>query len=362
MDAQPASPTHPAGSPLARLYADPHRFDFFQAVRLLYRAEGFSGLPTAANPGPVRFATPASLAFPASEIDALSPPREDRRQSRMTVNFMGLTGPMGVLPRHYTERLIARQQARDHAGQDFFDLFNHRVIHLFWQAWAKYRPEVGREIGQDAAQRRSALDYVHHLVGMGTPTLHRRLRPAARGDTGTRRLPGAALGYFSGLISQRPHGQGSLSQVVSLVVGAPVTVEGCHGSFKAIPERDRTRLGRQATRLGDGLVLGRRAWDRQTTLLVRVGPLDRERFAGLLPRAGLLGDLVELVRFLTGLATDLRFRLEVRADAVPPLALGRRDAQGPQLGWNTWLAGRRSRAAADEPAFHFSAMGDESWR
>lgn len=348
----------PPDSPIARLYADPWRFGFFQAVRLVYRAERFNAVPTAANPGPLRFATPASLSFPASELDELEAPDEARRQARMTVNFLGLTGPMGVLPRHYTEWMIARRQVRDPAAQDFFDLFNHRLVTLFWQAWAKYRPEIGREFGTG----RSALQYVHHIVGMGTPELHKRLYPKPGHAVGARRLPSAALGYFSGLISQRPHGQGSLSQVVSLVVGAPVTVEGCYGSFKAVPERDRSRLGRRAHRLGDGLMLGRRFWDRQTTLLLRVGPLDRDRFAELLPRAGLLGDLVELVRFLTGLALDLRFKFEVRAEAVPRLALGRRDRHGPQLGWNTWLAGRRERRPADESEFHFSAMGEESWR
>lgn len=356
IEAAPAA-APPAGSPLARLLDQPQQFGFFQAVRLLDLAQGLNPpTPAGGRTGGVRFRTPASLAFPPSEVHSLEPAADAPGRLEMTVNFLGLTGPSGALPRHYTEWLIGRAHARDRAAQAFFDLFNHRLLTLFWQAWAKYRPEVGHESGH----RRGALDYVHHLVGMGTPELSKRLQPAGV-KPGERRLPGAALAYFSGLISQRPHGQGALEQVVSTVVGARVSVVGCHGTFQAIPLRDRTRLGTRNARLGDGLVLGRRVFDRQTALLLRVGPLSAKRFARLLPRGHLLGELVELVRFLTGLSIDLRVKLQLEDASVSRPELGRRDAHGPQLGWNTWLAGPRRRARADEPEFHFSAMGEQSW-
>jgi type VI secretion system protein ImpH len=81
----------------------------------------------------------------------------------------------------------------------------------------------------------------------------------------------------------------------------------------------------------------------------------------LLPRGARLGDTVELSRFLTGLALDLHIRLSLRADQVPPLRLGARDADRPQLGWNTWLGGRRDPRPANDCEFHFSAMGGQSW-
>ena len=71
--------------------------------------------------------------------------------------------------------------------------------------------------------------------------------------------------------------------------------------------------------------------------------------------------MIELVRFLTGLALDLRVRLLLRAEDVPPLRLGARGGDRPQLGWNTWLRGRRDRRPADDCEFHFSAMGGPTW-
>ena len=68
----------------------------------------------------------------------------------MMVNFMGLTGPAGVLPLYYTELIIGNGCAAERSTRcaSFFDIFNHRMISLFYQAWEKYRsrwPTSGTE-------------------------------------------------------------------------------------------------------------------------------------------------------------------------------------------------------------------------
>ena len=56
----------------------------------------------------------------------------------MTMTFMGLTGPSGVLPRHYTDMMMRQQRegrgADRYALRDWLDLFNHRFISLFFRA------------------------------------------------------------------------------------------------------------------------------------------------------------------------------------------------------------------------------------
>lgn len=346
-------PMRPA---MERLHGDPTRFGFFQAVRLLYGANGFDGRGSGARPGPLRFTTPASLAFPPSELHSITR-TQGNAATRVSVTFMGLTGPSGVLPANYTEWLIARKAARDSSAQDFLDIFNHRLLALFWLAWAKHRPEIGRQFGFHNA----VLRYMDHIVGLGTPALQARLHPKRGQSAALRPLPGAAITYFSGLISQRPHGERSIAQVVAAVVGASVTSTGCLGTWQPIPRNARTRLQRRGHRIGQDAVLGERYWDRQTTLQLTIGPLDSAAFHALLPRSHQLRDLMELVRFLTGLALDLRIRLSLRADAIPPLHLGARDERRPQLGWNTWLGGRRYPRPANDSEFHFSAMGGQSW-
>lgn len=348
-----------AGDPMQpaveRLYREPGRFGFFQAVRLLYGIHGFDGRGSGARPGPLRFTTPASLSFPTSELHAIA---QSDAATRVCINFLGMTGPSGVLPHNYTELLIARQQVqRDQSAQEFLDLFNHRLAALFWLAWAKHRPEIGRQFGF----HNSVLRYLEYVVGMGTPALQARMHPNKRGAMPAKPLPSAAMTYFSGLIAQRPHGERAIAQVVSAVVDAPVQASGCLGTWQDIAPDARTRLGRDGNRLGHGCVLGSRYWDRQTTLRLTIGPVRRGKFNALLPRGARLGDVVELARFLTGLALDLRVRLSLQADDVPPLRLGARDADRPQLGWNTWLRGRTTPRPADDCEFHFSAMGGQSW-
>ncbi|MBK9668557.1 MAG: type VI secretion system baseplate subunit TssG [Thermomonas sp.] len=359
IDGATASPLVAPGDPMQpaidRLLNDPGRFGFFQAVRLLYSVGGFDGRGTGARPGPLRFTTPASLSFPPSELHSIA---QADASTRVCVNFFGLTGPSGVLPRTYTELLIARKQVqRDQSAQEFFDLFNHRLVSLFWLAWAKHRPEIGRQFGFN----NSVYRYLEHIVGLGTPALQARLHPTRRGATPVKPLPSAALSYFSGLIAQRPHGERAIAQVVSAVVAAPVLATGCLGTWQDIAADARTRLGRGNHRLGAGCVLGTRYWDRQTTLRLTIGPIDRARFNALLPRGARLADIIELTRFLTGLALDLRIRLSLRADQVPPLRLGARDQDRPQLGWNTWLRGRSDPRPANDCEFHFSALGGQSW-
>ncbi len=78
-----------------------------------------------------------TFAFPASELQGLE--RGKDGQLKMFVNFMGLSAAVGALPHVYTDFLLERAKAKDRGPGDFFDLFNHRIISLFYRAWQKYR-------------------------------------------------------------------------------------------------------------------------------------------------------------------------------------------------------------------------------
>lgn len=338
-------------SPLQRLQAEPQRFGFFQAVRLLYRARNFGSRSASTEAGPLRFSAPASLAFPASEIHDLEAPSAEEDATTLQVNFFGLTGPSGVLPRAYTEWLIERRQRNDAVMRDFLDIFNTRLLSLFWRAWAKYRADIGLEFGHG----NGILRYVFHLVGMGTaslnPTTPKRMQNAA-----LEALPTQALGYYSGLISQRPHGMGSVSQVLGDFIGARVEVDGCFGTWQAIPQGDRARLGQASSALGTACALGHRYWDRQTTLRLRVGPLSAKAYDELLPGGSRLARATELARFMSGIAVDLHFKLRLADAQWQPLMLGSNPQRRARLGWNTWLAGDRRGKPADDCEFHFSVL------
>src|SRR5205823_3675278 len=107
---------------------EPYRLEFFQAVRLLARmAPSRQVIGRFSNPRDeiARFGTHAKVSFPASEIQSLE--RRDDAPAEMRVNFMGLTGPLGVLPLAYSELVLDRLRNRDTTFRDFLDLFNHRI-------------------------------------------------------------------------------------------------------------------------------------------------------------------------------------------------------------------------------------------
>jgi type VI secretion system protein ImpH len=137
-----ATPGRRADPPLEQtLFEEAYRFDFFQAVRLLERLQP-DCVPVGGRPGreAVRFRARASLSFPASAIHQLDRPDGPDTPVAMTVAFMGLTGPSGVLPICYTELLMNAIRAGDRTLAAFLDLFHHRLISFFYRAWEKYRP------------------------------------------------------------------------------------------------------------------------------------------------------------------------------------------------------------------------------
>ena len=148
----------------AKLRENPCRFEFFQAVRLIERL-----FPDRAPVG--RFVSPDKevMRFNA-QAPFHSPPARFSRSSgtatcpSLVVNFMGLTGPMGVLPLYYTELLVERVRNKDFVMVKFFDIFNHRMISLFYQAWEKYRFTIAYERGE----RDKFSHHLMDLIGIGT--------------------------------------------------------------------------------------------------------------------------------------------------------------------------------------------------
>ncbi len=307
-----------------------YRFDFFQAVRLLRRlypdrpAVGHEASPASET---VRFRSSAALSFAPSAIHEIQ--RGDGGQPQMTVDFIGLTGPVGILPRHYTALLLERLRARDPVLHDFLDIFTHRAVSLFFRAWEKYRLAMRYErarIEHQADDRFASL--LFDLFGMGTNGLLRRLIVDDR-----------ILLYYTGLLAQRRRSASSLKGLLQDHFGVPVLVEQFVGQWLQIPQRSRTRLGRRGANhaLGKSAVLGRRSWDQQAAFSLRVGPLSLSEFSQFLPSGNAFRPFVQLTRYFVGQQFDFDLQLVLKAQEVPHCRLGDKGQGGPRLGWSSWL-------------------------
>ena len=338
----------------------PFRFGFFQAVRMLSLILRRKGLqPVRGVRELIRFRTPLSLEFPASEIQSLkkhepeSEEEEDVPTLEMTVNFMGLTGPSGVLPRHYTETLIAAthyfrdpERPRELPAHTFFDIFSHRIISLFAAAWAKYRFWLAYERGDAGSLTRNLLD----LAGLGTDQLRGRLR-----DKQGNGLRDEAIAYYSGLLSQHPYSCSAVAAVVADYFGSEVRVEQFRGRWLSLPSPICTALGKSSTVLGDSLFLGNRAWDQQSTFRVRIGPLSRQQFEDLLPSGRGYTAMTKLIKFCAGISLDVQIQLVLKKEEVPACAL-RTGGGGARLGWSSWL---RAQAATTRQPVAFDRDADD---
>jgi type VI secretion system protein ImpH len=319
------------------LREEPYRFEFFQAVRLLERlfpnrspVGGFN--PPGAEV--VHFAANSSLAFPASEIQSLDWPTDSA--GKMTVNFMGLTGPEGALPLYYTSLLAERARARDNSAVDFFDIFNHRTISLFYRAWEKYRFSVAYE--------REGLDpFSHHLmdlIGLGTPGLQNRL--AVLDDS---------LLYYSGLLAQRPRSATALQELLADYFQVPVEVEQFAGGWYPLDRNTQTSLERglgESEQLGLGAVVGDEVWDQTARVRIRIGPLSLAQYQDFLPQGTAYRPLVALTDFFSNREFDFEVNLILDRSEVPPCELGAEGENAPQLGWHSYIKTRpRSTDAAE---------------
>ena len=312
-----------ARSPLATLGADPRRFRFDAAVRVLVRARRTQDPAEA-----VRFHAPAGLVYPPSDVI-------DVRQSagalpEVTVGMMGLTGPSGVMPRYYSEVVTQALRARSTALREFMDLLAHRFVAFFARAGMKYRPARSAE----SVARGHASDPVAQallaLTGYGTPHLTQRLAAGTE-----------PLLHYAGLFALRPRSADRLGALISDWLGMRVEVIEFAGAWLPLPPDQRTRVAASGAwcRLGSEAVAGVRAWDPQARVVLRIGPLDLKGFQRLLPDRVALHRLVSLVRAYLGFELGFAINPVLAAHEVPPLRLDATSDPPPRLGWNTWVPG-----------------------
>ena len=317
---------------LDELLNDPHSFEFFQAVRLLEQLHPEQALVGEfADPGDevVRFATPTAVGFPASAIRSLKA-GEPGEPARMSVNFLGLTGPQGVLPLDYSVYAAQRQRAGDHTLKDFIGLFEHRIISLFYRAWAKSHPGTRAEsaagTSADAERTREWLTkQLLGIVGLGTTGLQDR-QP----------LPDESLLYYSGLLSLPSRPAAGLEQLVSDYFDVPCEVEQFVGAWYPLDRSTQTALGDEFGTLGGGAVAGDEIWDQQGRVRLRIGPLSRATYDEFLPGGASYDALAALTRFYGNDQFDFEIQLVLAREEAPFLELGAEDAP-VALGWCTWL-------------------------
>jgi type VI secretion system protein ImpH len=359
-----------------KLFTDPYQFDFFQAVRLMERVfpdRKAVGKRTAPTEEILRFRAHPSVAFPPSAITDLLPADFDFPIPRMTVSFLGLTGPSGALPLHYTQLILDLH--RDVRGperralRDWFDLFNHRFISLFFRAWEKYRFYIPYERGEAFQKEPDPYTLgLFSLIGLGTPSLRQRMRVAVPGwdeeglptEKPLTRIDDLGLLFYSGFFAQRIRNAANLSLLLNDYFQLPIEVQQFQGQWLQLEPPAQTCLGRMGT-LGVDAVAGSRVWDVQGKIRLRVGPLAYKEFEAFLPdrtpisERKTLFSISHLTRFYIGNEIDFDVQLIVRKEAIPECQMVE-SGFGARLGWNTWLISKTPTRDAEDAVFESECL------
>ena len=301
---------------------DPFRFDFFRAVRLLqtcYPDRPCIGDSFSLAQDPIRFCQNPSLAFAPSTIEELR--RAPNGIPRLAVHFMGLFGPNGPLPQHITE--YARERQRhfgDNTITGFFNVFHHRLISLFYRAWASNQKVVDLDRPKD---QHYAL-YLGSFIGIGMDSLQDRDE-----------VPDSAKRYFAGRMSCQVRNAEGLESILQDYFEIKTEIQTFVGRWMDLPADSLCKLGDspETGSLGATTILGSRFWECQLNFRIKLGPMNLVDYERMLPCGKAFKRLQDWVLNYTGEQFFWDLHLTLQAGEVPAISLG----QSGRLGWTTWL-------------------------
>jgi type VI secretion system protein ImpH len=352
----------PAAALIARLRANPQRFDLFQAISLLERSVPWAR-PLGRGDGlneAVRLTGHVSLAFQPSDIHSVREnPAADQDDGpgvsygqrpawTLATSVLTLAGANGPLPRAYTELVLERRAQRDSATADLLDIFNHRFLSFLYRSRKKHAPGLnGRS--PHASAIATSLDALSNLG----------LRTDERGPQDARLWL-----RHAGLLSAAPRSMTGLTAMLADRLGLEVRGAQFVGGWREINRADSLRLAGMpskaepkaepnadsgTTRLTGVAVLGRRTWDQASGICLEFPALSKARFEALLPGGADHARAAWLIRTYLQQDFDVQFVLHPGPDFAPQAACAAGGAQAAKLGWTTWLGGSRHTTHAPAP-------------
>jgi type VI secretion system protein ImpH len=297
---------------------EPFRFEFHQAIRILESVQRrLTAEPASESEVGVRFRSRVSFEFPASEVHAIVTGHEALPQ--MTVNFMSLAGALGPLPYAYTEMVLEAAAHRDFAATDFLDIFNHRLIWLFYRAHKVHHPALT----VNAPYQGQTAQFLFSLIGLGPKPLRDRLG-----------VPDSSLLHYSGLLARNVRTATGLECLLGDYFGVSVRLRQFAGRWCDLDRAQWTAIGSSGLNqtIGDGAVLGRRVWNQAGGVIIEIRPLNLESFNSFLPGEPANAVLGRLARFYLGPHYQIEVRLFLGSNDLPKAQLGK-----AKLGYTSWI-------------------------
>ncbi|MDR0633222.1 MAG: type VI secretion system baseplate subunit TssG [Holosporales bacterium] len=304
-----------------RLIAAPYNYEFTKAVHILRRF--FRLLPVQHGGAKIRFRAMVRYATSPAEVHKIEIKGKGSGtfQPILWVNFTGIAGRQGPLALIYTERVFRNLRAGDTALSSFLDIFNHRIISLFYESnngipgYADI-PVTDSLIGDlitsfggvDSAANNSASDLLKYLIS------------------------------YKCMFWQRIRSTTNLKQILCSFLDASICISEFCGDFFAISAQEVTRIGGglgNMNTLGADSTLGTRVWRQNVCIKIVISEVTWEKCATFNPykRGENFEHLVRLCRAYVPAFTTTRFFIKIDQKCKRGVVLGGEH----NLGFDTWI-------------------------
>jgi type VI secretion system protein ImpH len=313
----------------AALQKQPSQYGFFQVMRLLecaynHKARFGQSQRPSLEP-PIRLGQDIALTFEAATLTSFKR-RKEGLMPLLKQRFLGLFGPNGPMPLHLTEYVHERiQYYRDYTLAGFADMFHHRMVCLFYRAWADTEPTVS----YDRPESDRFSTYIGSLAGFGADTLRER-------DA----MPDLGKFYYTGFLASQSKSAEGLRALLADSFRFQVDVEAFVGEWLSIQSTDLPRLGedRRTGELGLSAILGSKVWGCQHKFRLCFESLSLSEYLSLLPDGHRLEQLIAIIRNYIGDELSWDVNLVLKKAQVPSAQLGGQS----RLGWTSWVGERQS--------------------
>ncbi|CDX29206.1 conserved hypothetical protein [Mesorhizobium sp. ORS 3359] len=311
-------------------------YDFFELLRRLEQRRGLFGHSGTAEREPARLGQHVRLSFSARDVVKFQDAGE-KAPARVTLANLGLLGPEGPMPLHLTRWVLDRlsqrwftgadaEQTSDTTFVDFVNILQHRMIALYYRAWADAHPAV--QVERSVGGRVRAM--LEAMAGIGLPGTQDP-------EIDTVRLRQA------GSLANQVDGAERLTLFLATAFKVPVEIKEFVAAWITIPKALQSQVGKAYAALGRGATIGPRVFSRQSRIELRVGPLSLDDFKSFLPGERRLALFKKAVRDMIGEALDVDLRIVLARDAVPAPKMGT-----IQLGRTSWLSRPAEKGDADD--------------
>ena len=309
---------------------DPGHHGLFVMLRELERLsedEFLWGCTSSPDEEPVRVGQNLSLAFEGREIAAVRGGRRGQVPKVMQ-NIITLTGPSGPMPLHFAESVREREFSEgDPVLPRFLDMLIHRIITLYYRAWAMNRIQVSAD---QPPERDWILSAILHLAGFSVEMVQQMSSIDPR-----------SMSIRVAQMASPTRSTEQLCEHLQHYFMVPVRVKEFTPCVTRISLMGRWVLRRQeldsTLNLGAGVPLGRTTVSLSDRFNVIIGPVNQADYDRFLPRSPTRKRLEEWIRLFVGPDPDWDLHLLMASEDAKPLQLGR----GGRLRRDSWLGRKR---------------------